>query len=126
MARSRNTAKQAGSRFESLVASYLAARLKDDRIERRSRNGSKDRGDIASVRTSLGERVVIECKDVAKMNLGGWISEAEVERGNDDAAIGVVAHKRRGKGEAQMGETYVTMTLESLAILLGAEDGPAK
>ena len=120
MARSRSSAKQTGSLFESHVAGYLADALDDDRIERRAKNGSKDRGDIGSVRTVTGGRVVIECKDVRAMNLSGWVNEAEAERGNDDAAVGVVAHKRRGFGAKNMGGTYVTMTLADFAVLLGA------
>jgi hypothetical protein len=116
--RSRATAKQAGTKFESDVVRYLRERLGDDRIERRAKSGAKDRGDIAGVRTALGERVVIECKDVARLNLSGWVDEADIERGNDDAAVGLVAHKRRGYGPAQMGGTYVTMTLEDVVALL--------
>jgi hypothetical protein len=118
MTRSRATAKQAGTKFESDVVRYLRERLGDDRIERRAKSGAKDRGDIAGVRTALGERVVIECKDVARMDLSGWVNEADIERGNDDAAVGMVAHKRRGYGPAQMGGTYVTMTLDDVAALL--------
>lgn len=119
MTRSRRSAKNAGTLMESRVAAYLSDALDDDRIERRARNGAKDRGDISGVRTALGERVVIEVKDVARTDLAGWVREAEIERGNDDAAAAVVVHKRRGKGEAQMGEQYVTMTLGDLAVLLG-------
>lgn len=123
MARNRRSAKAAGSLFESHVAGFLADALDDDRIERRARNGSKDRGDISGVQLPppFGGRVVIECKDVARMDLAGWVAEAEVERGNDDAAIGVVVHKRRGFGAKQMGEQYVTMRLADLAVLLGGE-----
>ncbi|KUF05550.1 hypothetical protein [Leucobacter sp. G161] len=119
MSRSRESAKQAGTAFEGLVAKYLARVLAEDRIERRAKHGSKDRGDVGGVRTVTGDRVVIECKDVRKLNLSGWVDEAEVERGNDDAAVGVVVHKRSGKGEKSMGETYVTMTLANFAVLLG-------
>ena len=122
MGRSRSSAKQAGSLFEAHVAGYLADALDDDRIERRARNGSKDRGDVGSVRTIDGKRVVVECKDYGGRLLPSeWVREAEVERGNDDAAVGVVVAKRRGKGLAQMGESYVVMTLADLAVLLGGE-----
>lgn len=118
MARNRRSAKAAGTVFETQVAGYLADALDDDRIERRARNGSKDRGDIGGVRCIAG-RVVVECKDVRKMNLSGWVDEAETERGNDDAVVGVVAHKRLGYGAKNMGGTYVTMTLQDFAVLLG-------
>lgn len=119
MVRSRKSAKQAGSLFESQVAAYLATALDDDRIERRAKNGAKDRGDVTGVRTATGERVVIECKNTSRLELSTWVREAEVERGNDDAAVGVVAHKRVGVGETRMGEQYVTMTLADFAVLLG-------
>ncbi len=120
MGRSRSSAKQAGTAFESAVTRFLARVLGDDRIERRAKSGSKDRGDIGGVRTATGGRVVVECKDVRAMNLSGWVNEADTERGNDDAVVGVVAHKRRGFGEKNMGGTYVTMTLADFAVLLGA------
>lgn len=116
MTRTRASAKAAGTRFETTVATFLAARLDDDRIERRAKSGAKDRGDISGVRTPFGGRVVIECKDTNRNNLPGWIREAEIERGNDDAEIGVVAHKKHGTGDP--GEQYVSMTLEAFAILL--------
>lgn len=115
MTRNRSSAKQAGSRFEQLVADYLQDRLDDDRIERRVMGGTNDRGDISNVRF-LGHRVVIECKDVQSMSLGSWVDEAEVERGNDDALLGVVVHKRRGKGSGE--EQFVTMSLGDFALLL--------
>lgn len=119
MTRTRESAKKAGSDFERHVADYLARTLGDDRIDRRVKRGVKDRGDIGGVRTPLGDRVVVECKDAATMKLSEWVREADVERANDDAAVGVVAHKRRGYGPANMGGTYVTLTLEGLAVLLG-------
>ena len=119
MARNRRSAKAAGTAFENLVAWYLSDALDDDRIERRARNGSKDRGDIGGVRTVMGDRVIVECKDVRAMSLSSWVNEAEIERGNDDAVVGVVVHKRSGKGAKNMGETYVTMTLADFAVLLG-------
>ena len=102
--------------MEKIVAEFLAYRLADDRIERRTKNGSKDRGDITGVKTLRGGRVVIECKDTARDNLPAWIREAEIERGNDDALIGVVAHKRHGSGNPA--DQYVSMTLDTFAILL--------
>lgn len=74
MARNRQSAKAAGSRFERQIADALAAALGDDRIDRRARNGAKDRGDIAGIRLQ-GQRVVIECKDTATMRLPEWTLE---------------------------------------------------
>jgi hypothetical protein len=110
--------KQKGSSFESLVANYLSDHLNDDRIERRVIGGTNDRGDIAGVRFQ-GERVVIECKNHKRQDLAEWIDEVEVERGNDDAAYGVVVFKRPGKGAKKAGENYVAMTLETFTKMLG-------
>lgn len=125
MVRSRASAKAAGSRFEKLVADHAAWVLKDDRIERRARNGSKDRGDIGGIRTPFGERVVVECKDTSRLELGMWINEAETEAGNDDAAVAVVVHKRKGKGPAAVGANYVTMTLDDFLRLIGGPERDA-
>ena len=114
MARSRASAAQAGTTFERLVADYLAKYV-DDRIDRRVKNGNKDRGDIGGLR-HMGERVVVECKNEARAKLGPWAEEAEIERGNDDALAGVVSHKRHGKG--QPGDQWVTMTLRDFVALL--------
>lgn len=121
MNRSRKSARDAGARFERLTAEFLAAALGEDRIERRARNGAKDRGDVGGVRTPLGDRVVIECKNTTRASLGPWVSEARTEAGNDDARVGVVVHKRVGFGDASMGEQFVTMTLRDFAILLGGD-----
>lgn len=120
MSRNRASARAAGTRFERTVADYLAAALEDDRIDRRVQNGAKDRGDIGGIRTRGGDRVVIECKDAAgQLKAGTWIGEAQVEAGNDDAAIGVVVAKRRGT--AVPAEQWCLMTLADLAYLLGAD-----
>lgn len=106
-----------GTPFERLIADCLAG-LIDDRIDRRPKTGTKDRGDIGGLR-HMGQRVVIECKNVAKLNLAGWVGEAEVERGNDDAVAGLVVHKRKGKGQAL--DQYVTCTVRDLIALLTGE-----
>lgn len=115
MSRTRASAKAAGARFERQVADYLAAVLDDDRIDRRVKNGSKDRGDIAGLR-HMGGRVVVECKDCATTSLPQWAREAEIERGNDDALAGIIVHKRRGHGDPS--DQWVTMTLGELVALL--------
>lgn len=112
--RSLTSAKKAGSAFETLVATYLNRHV-DDRIERRAKNGIKDRGDISGLR-HMGERVVVECKSTTRIDLAGWASEAEVERGNDDAVAGLVIHKRHGKSAPAA--QWVTMTLADFVALL--------
>ena len=117
MTRNRASAKAAGAKAEREVAEYLAAALDDDRIERRVRNGNRDRGDIGGVRVR-GERLVVEVKNCARTDLAGWITEAQVEAGNDDAVAGIVVAKR--KGTTDVSRWYVHMTVaELVAILTG-------
>jgi hypothetical protein len=115
MPRSRRSAKTAGTRFETSIVSALAAALDDDRIERRTRNGAKDRGDISGVRLH-SRRVVIECKDCATLSLPAWTREAHIEAGNDDALVGVVISKRRGTADPM--QQWVHMTVADLAAIL--------
>ncbi len=118
MTRSRRSAKQAGTRFETAIASALAQALDDDRIERRSRTGAKDRGDVSGVRL-YGQRVVLECKDCARLDLPGWTAEARVECGNDDALVGLVVHKRHGVADPL--QQWVTCTVADLVAILTAQ-----
>lgn len=114
MTRTRASAKKAGSSFETLIADYLREHVADH-IERRARNGAKDRGDISGVRCH-GKRVVIEAKNCATVSLAAWAAEAEIERLNDDAVAGVIAHKRHGKAAA--GEQWITCTVDDFIALL--------
>lgn len=119
MTRSRASAKQAGAKFETLVAAYLAEKV-DDRIERRTRSGAKDRGDVSGLRAPHGGRLVVECKDYGGRLLPGpWLAEAEVERGNDDALAALVVAKRRGTTDPA--DQFVLMSLRDLVALLTAE-----
>lgn len=108
---------QKGQTFEQDTVDYLACVLGDDRIERRVKHGSNDRGDVAGVYIR-GMRTVIECKNCKRMELAKWVDEAEEERANDDADIGIVIHKRKGCGAKKFGGNYVTMTLETLAAII--------
>lgn len=117
MKRNRASAKAAGSRFERSIADCLALHI-DDRIDRRAKTGAKDKGDIGGWRYA-GRRIVAECKDVAKLSLGSWVSEAETERGNDDAAVALVIHKRRGHADPL--DQYVTTTVRDIVALLTGE-----
>ena len=120
MARNRNSAKAAGQRFESLVAAYMNRHV-DDRIERRRQGGNQDRGDISGLR-HMGQRIVVECKDYGgQLKPGPWVEQAEVERLNDSAGVGVVVAKRRGT--TAPGDQFVLMTLADLvALLTGSRD----
>lgn len=117
MTRSRQSAKGAATRFETLVAIYLAMMI-DDRIERRRLNGAKDRGDIGSLR-HFGQRIVVECKDYAGAIQVPWLNEVDIERRNDDAGVGIVVAKRKGYGKP--GDQIVMMTLRDFVSLMNGE-----
>ena len=115
MARTRASAKQAGTATETAIAKYLAQALDDDRIERRVKNGSKDRGDISGLRIH-GQRLVVEAKNCSRTDIPGWIREAHLEAGNDDALCGVVVAKKRGT--TNPADFYVHMQLRDLVALI--------
>ena len=116
MTRNRKSAKTAGTRFETAIATYLATELDDDRIERRRLGGRFDRGDIAGIRHH-GQRLVIEVKDYGgQIKAGPWVEEAHTEAGNDDALAGLVIAKRRGT--TNPGAQYVLCTVNDLIALL--------
>lgn len=118
MARTRRSARTAGSRFERQIADYLSEALNDDRVDRMPRRGTDDRGDIAGVRVH-GRRLVLECKNVSRLNLPEWVNEAHREAGNDDALVGVVVSKRHGNGDP--GSQWVHMELRDLVALITGE-----
>lgn len=107
--------KAKGSAWERAIVDYLRA-AGWPFVERRLAGSVKDRGDIAGV---VG--VVIEAKNTARTDLAGWVEEADLERANDNAWLGVVWHKRRGKASAADG--YVTMTGAQFAELLALAQG---
>ncbi|MDK7147213.1 hypothetical protein I6J24_06905 [Corynebacterium kroppenstedtii] len=117
MPRSRQSAKQAGRSFETLIATYLAKELESDYIERRRLTGANDRGDITGVRDSRGQRLVLELKNYGgQLKPGTWVEEAHTEMGNDDAVAGVVVAKRRGT--TNPGAQFVLMTVNDLVALI--------
>jgi len=105
--------KARGTRAESAVVAYLRA-AGAVHAERRSLNGAKDRGDVAGI-----PGVVIEVKDHARIDLAGFVDEAERESWNGPVPeVGVAWIKRRGKGSP--GEWYVAMTGDTFRYLLTA------
>lgn len=113
MSRTRASAKAAGTRFETSIASYLATHV-DDRIERRRLTGARDRGDLSGWRFA-GMRIVAELKDHARLSVGPWLNEVEIERGNDSGDVGLVIAKRHGISNP--GDQIVLITLRDLVAL---------
>jgi hypothetical protein len=92
-----NKSKIKGTAFESAIVKALieAGHL---HAERRALHGNTDRGDIAGI-----PGVVIESKNVQTITVGAFINEAEVEKTNAGASIGVAWVKLRGKAGAMDG-----------------------
>jgi hypothetical protein len=101
-----------GTAWETMIVNYLREHGVPY-AERRALGGIQDRGDVAGI-----HRVVIEAKSAVRIDLAGWVDEAEAERKNDRADVGVAWVKRRGK--TSPGAGYVIMTGESLVRLLWA------
>lgn len=96
-----NKPKVIGTAAETAVSIYFNEQ--GFPVERRALQGSQDKGDIAGIPDT-----VVEVKAHKSMNLAGWIDETQVEKRNAGASLGVVFHKRRGKGNPA--EWYVSMT----------------
>lgn len=96
-----SASKRKGTAAETAIVNYLRT-MGFTQAERRALNGNADRGDIAGI-----PGVVIEAKNCARQELAAWLDEAEVEAENDRAHLGVVWHKRRGRGNP--GSWFVTM-----------------
>ena len=94
--------KRLGTSWESAVVAYLQEHGWPH-AERRVLHGALDKGDVTGI-----PGLVVECKNTAKIELAEFLDEAEWEKRNARAAVGVAWIKRRGKASA--GEGYVLMT----------------
>lgn len=109
-----------GASFESLEAKYFKEAWPDSAaefIDRQVRKGAKDIGDLANVRLG-GRKIAVELKNAAGFKLGTWYKEAVEEAGHLGALVGIVVHKRVGKG--QPGDQWVTMTVDDLITIIHA------
>lgn len=105
--------KDKGTAAESDVIEYLRG-MGFPAVERRALSGTQDRGDVAGI-----PGVTIEVKNCARVELAAWVDEAGRERLNNRDDLGVVWHKRRGRGSPA--HWFVTMdgaTLVKLLVLL--------
>jgi hypothetical protein len=105
-----NRSKIKGTSAETAIVGYLRGEG-FPHTERRALAGNSDRGDIAGI-----PGVVIESKNCAKTELAAWVDEARIEQTNDRADLGVVWHKRRGKGSPA--DWFVTMSGAQFADIL--------
>ncbi|MGM9380310.1 hypothetical protein [Streptomyces antibioticus] len=105
-----SASKKKGTAAETAVVRFLRA-VGFTYAERRSLNGTQDRGDIAGL-----PGIVIEVKNCSRQELAAWVEEAEREGDRDGASLGVVWHKRRGKADPR--DWFVTMSGLMFAHLL--------
>lgn len=108
--------KAKGREVETAVCEYLSLSF-NTIVERRRLAGVEDCGDIAGV-----PGLVLECKNVKRLDLSGWLDEAEREADNADKRwpqhaphVAAVCHKRRGTKNS--GDWYVTIDLYTFAKL---------
>ena len=111
-----------GPLFEKLVVEFLRRAFQTDTIERRVMGGANDRGDVAGV-YFRGRPFVIEVKNRTAVTPAQWFRELSDECGNADTDLGAVVFHRPRVGERSMGDQGVFMSLRTLAVLLGADDG---
>ena len=104
-----SASRRKGTAFESEVVSLLRE-FGFEYAERRALQGARDRGDIAGI-----PRVVFECKATKVLDLAGAVDEAEVERQNDGAELGVAVLKRRMRPASS---AYAVLPLGAFADLL--------
>jgi hypothetical protein len=109
-----NPSKQKGTAAETAVVGYLRSRgwL---HAERRAHHGNTDKGDLTGI-----PGVCVEIKDhkVSSQSFPAYIDEAEAEKRNANAEVGVAWVKRRGTTDP--GRWIVAMTGEQFTDLLKA------
>ena len=110
MTRSRATAKQAGTAWETAIVRTLIEHGWPH-AERRRLSGQYDRGDIAGI-----PGIVIEAKNTNRLELAAAVNEANVEALNANAHVGVAWFKRKGKTSPLDG--YVVMSGDNFLRLL--------
>lgn len=113
--------KQKGTTFESAFVEYEREVFEDTErtIHRLTLNGRNDIGDVGGMFFN-GQPIVVECKNHKSYQLKEWLREAERERANADACLGVVVFHLNGIGLAKMGEQAVLMTVDTFNKLIGA------
>jgi Holliday junction resolvase len=104
-----NPSKQKGTRFESEVVAYLVEHG-FPAVERRALHGNTDKGDLTGI-----AGWTFELKSEARIDLAGYMAEAQAEAANAGTEHYAAIVKRRGKGAAH---AYAVMPLERLIDLV--------
>lgn len=109
-----NPQKNKGSAYERSIVQYL--RESGFRVDRTRAGWSDDRGDVHGVTSPTDQPFVFECKNHARLQLSGWISELRTEIDNAGGVAGVLVHKKRGTTDPA--EQYATLPFGMLVQLL--------
>lgn len=109
-----NPQKVKGSSYERSIVQYL--RECGFRVDRTRAGWTDDRGDVHGITSFTGHPFTIECKNHARLNLSGWISELLAEITNAGGVAGVLVHKKRGTTDPA--EQYATLPFGMLVQLL--------
>ena len=111
-----NPSKAKGTAWETAVVKYI--RDIGLHAKRRPLTGHLDEGDIEVEGIPW---LTIEAKAGKKMDLAGWITEANIEALNAHCSVGAVWAKRRGKTSPADG--YVILDGESFMEILSTITG---
>lgn len=103
------SSRNKGASYERQVVAWLRDHGWPAALRTRTPGETQDRGDIAGI------PLVIEAKNHARLDLAGWLDQAEAA-GRRANMPGVVWHKRRGTTDP--GRHYVTMTGDTFNALL--------
>jgi len=106
--KARSRSSRLGYDGEHAVQLYLNAR--GFPCERPRAGMVQDRGDL------IGLPIVVSIKNVARMDLAGWVGALPRMCRAASVPLGVVWHKRRGRGSPA--DWYVTMTGETFVALM--------
>ncbi len=109
-----NPHKAKGSAWERAVTEYLRAR--GLRVQRIPAGSDADEGDLF---VSDARWPAIQCKNHAKLDLAGWVRDAEEQAVNAHRVAGIVWAKKRGTTDP--GRCYVIMTGDAFMTLMGGE-----
>ena len=118
--RRNRSSKRRGAAWEITLVSWLREHFHPD-TERISRKGSRDEGDVVAPINDT-HVLIIEAKNVQRMNLSDWLrqAEAEAKRWEEDRsgkyAWPVVVIKRRSH---VTGKAYVVMEADKFFGLIG-------
>lgn len=104
-----SSSRRKGSRAEVAVVHALRRAGWDADTSRNVLEGRRTGDDVV-----WGGPCSIEVKDVARMDLAGWLAQAQANAGE---RVGVVVHKKRGVAQAE--GWYCTLTFGDLLRLIG-------